>query len=51
MARIVGLVFPTETKVPELKTKADIKAYLDEKGIEYPSDATLAELKALIPED
>lgn len=50
MGRIVGFI-PKAEKPAEPKTKADFKAILDEKGIEYPSDATLAELKALVPED
>lgn len=53
MARIVGLTFPAPVaeQEEELKTKAEIKAHLDELGIEYPSKATLAELKALIPQE
>ena len=50
MARTVGLTFPAPVvEQGELKTKAEIKAHLDEIGIEYPAKATLAELKALIP--
>lgn len=67
MARIVGLVFPVEAtsvappiadsaneekgKSTKPRKKADIQAYLDSLGIEYPDDATVDELKALMPDD
>ena len=53
MGRTVGLVFPVEApaSTPKPKKKADIQAYLTELGIEYPEDATVEELKALMPED
>lgn len=56
MGRIVGLIFPVEEAVntaPSAKPrkKADIQAYLTNLGIEYPEDATVDELKALMPDD
>lgn len=55
MARIVGLVFPVEAApaapAAKPKKKADIQAYLTNLGIEYPEDATVDELKALMPDD
>lgn len=55
MARTVGLVFKVEAApaAPSTKPKkkADIQAYLDSLGIEYPEDATVDELKALMPEE
>lgn len=35
--------------ITENNTVVEIKAYLDEKGISYPSSATKAELLALVP--
>ena len=49
MARTVGLVFPAPIAEQETpKTKAEIKALLDKKGVAYPSNATLAQLKKLL---
>ena len=53
MARIIGLTFADAVKsAPEKpKTKKEIIAVLEAAGIEYPSEATVAELKALLPEE
>lgn len=58
MARTVGLVFPVvaapaapASPTPKPRKKAEIQAYLDNLGIEYPDDATVDELKALMPEE
>lgn len=53
MGRTVGLVFPVEAPASTTKPrkKADIQAYLTNLGIEYPEDATVDELKALMPDD
>ena len=46
----------TPPEEPELRmptkanTKADVQAYLDEVGVEYPEDATKAELLELVEE-
>lgn len=55
MARVVGLVFPVEAApaapAAKPKKKAEIQAYLTSLGIEYPEDATVDELKALMPDE
>lgn len=52
MGRIVGLVFEDEpTAKAKPRKKADIQAYLTELGIDFPEDATVDELKALMPDD
>ena len=57
MGRIVGLIFPVKEEAVDTappakpRKKAEIKAYLDNLGIEYPDDATVEELRALMPDD
>ena len=67
MARTVGLVFPVvaapaapaigddvkdeKGKTGKPRKKAEIQAYLTGLGIEYPEDATVDELKALMPDE
>ena len=55
MARTVGLVFPVvaapAAPATKPRKKAEIQAYLTSLGIEYPADATVDELKALMPDE
>ena len=67
MARTVGLIFPVEAAPAATSTaddvkdeqvntgkprkKGEIQAYLTSLGIEYPEDATVDELKALMPDN
>lgn len=50
MAKVIGLIFHEDKGSAKPKTKKEIIAVLEAAGIEYPSDATVAELKELLPQ-